>query len=78
MYKTDDDLGKNDRVVLLYSDGFSQVQEMITQIREVFITTLDELTWMDAETKKKAEQKASEKTSFDLFYNPIVESGNLN
>ncbi|KAM8805174.1 NEP protein, partial [Eudromia elegans] len=34
------------------------VQEMIADIREVFIKTLDELTWMDVETKKKAEQKA--------------------
>uniref|UniRef100_A0A8B9SBY3 Neprilysin n=1 Tax=Apteryx owenii TaxID=8824 RepID=A0A8B9SBY3_APTOW len=35
------------------------VQEMIADIREVFIKTLDELTWMDVETKKKAEQKAT-------------------
>ncbi|XP_060098351.1 neprilysin [Heteronotia binoei] len=34
------------------------VQDMITQIREVFIKTLDELSWMDAETKKRAEEKA--------------------
>ncbi|XP_053165576.1 neprilysin [Hemicordylus capensis] len=34
------------------------VQDMITQIREVFIGTLDDLPWMDAETKKKAEEKA--------------------
>ncbi|XP_070609574.1 neprilysin [Erythrolamprus reginae] len=34
------------------------VQEMITQIREVFIKILEELSWMDADTKKKAEQKA--------------------
>uniref|UniRef100_A0A8C5RQ17 Neprilysin n=1 Tax=Laticauda laticaudata TaxID=8630 RepID=A0A8C5RQ17_LATLA len=34
------------------------VQEMITQIREVFIKTLEELSWMDAETKQKAEEKA--------------------
>ncbi|XP_039343212.1 neprilysin isoform X2 [Mauremys reevesii] len=40
-------------------DSKHVVQEMITQIREVFITTLNELTWMDAETKKKAEQKAT-------------------
>lgn len=36
---------------------------MIAQIREVFIQTLDDLTWMDAETKKKAEEKV--KTSQD-------------
>lgn len=30
---------------------------MIAQIREVFVETLDDLTWMDAETKKKAEEK---------------------
>ncbi|KAM6127447.1 LOW QUALITY PROTEIN: neprilysin [Phoenicopterus ruber ruber] len=34
------------------------VEEMIADIRDVFIKTLDELTWMDAE-KKKAEQKAT-------------------
>ncbi|XP_077204749.1 neprilysin [Paroedura picta] len=34
------------------------VQDMITQIREVFIKTLDDLSWMDAETKKRAEEKA--------------------
>ncbi|XP_053246298.1 neprilysin isoform X1 [Podarcis raffonei] len=39
-------------------DSKHVVQEMITQIREVFIQTLDELNWMDAETKKKAEEKA--------------------
>ncbi|XP_055452721.1 neprilysin isoform X2 [Psammomys obesus] len=34
------------------------VEDLIAQIREVFINTLDDLTWMDAETKKKAEEKA--------------------
>lgn len=32
---------------------------MIADIRDVFIKTLDELPWMDAETKKRAEQKVS-------------------
>lgn len=35
---------------------------MIAQIREVFIQTLDDLTWMDAETKKKAEEKVKSMT----------------
>ncbi|OXB73430.1 UNVERIFIED_CONTAM: hypothetical protein H355_015158 [Colinus virginianus] len=39
-------------------NAFRKVEEMIADIRSVFIETLDELTWMDAETKKKAEQKA--------------------
>ncbi|EPY78363.1 neprilysin [Camelus ferus] len=34
------------------------VEDLIAQIRKVFIQTLDDLTWMDAETKKKAEEKA--------------------
>ncbi|TEA41430.1 hypothetical protein DBR06_SOUSAS37910006 [Sousa chinensis] len=34
------------------------VEDLIAQIREVFIQTLDDLTWMDAETKKRAEEKA--------------------
>ncbi|NXQ97662.1 NEP protein, partial [Sagittarius serpentarius] len=40
-------------------DSKHMVEEMIADIRDVFIKTLDELTWMDAETKKKAEQKAT-------------------
>ncbi|XP_009940685.2 neprilysin isoform X3 [Opisthocomus hoazin] len=39
-------------------DSKHVVEEMIADIRDIFIKTLDELTWMDAETKKKAEQKA--------------------
>ncbi|XP_015727680.1 neprilysin [Coturnix japonica] len=39
-------------------DSKHVVEEMIADIRSVFIKTLDELTWMDAETKKKAEEKA--------------------
>ncbi|MBN3322052.1 NEP protein, partial [Atractosteus spatula] len=34
------------------------VEEMIDEIREVFINTLDDLQWMDEETKRKAEEKA--------------------
>lgn len=33
------------------------MEEMIKGIREVFISNLDDLTWMDAETKKAAEEK---------------------
>ncbi|XP_009078960.1 PREDICTED: neprilysin, partial [Acanthisitta chloris] len=40
-------------------DSKHVVEEMIADIREVFIQTLDELPWMDAETKKRAEQKAT-------------------
>ncbi|NXJ76469.1 NEP protein, partial [Trogon melanurus] len=40
-------------------DSKHVVEEMIADIRDVFIKTLDELAWMDAETKKKAEQKAT-------------------
>ncbi|XP_078420460.1 neprilysin-like [Cetorhinus maximus] len=35
-----------------------KVEELIEQIREVFIQNLHELSWMDTETKKKAEEKA--------------------
>nr|XP_032643295.1 neprilysin isoform X2 [Chelonoidis abingdonii] len=52
------------------------VQEMITQIREVFITTLDELTWMDAETKKKAEQKATAITERIGYPDDIITDNN--
>lgn len=40
-------------------DSKHVVEEMIADIRGVFIKTLDELPWMDAETKKRAEQKAT-------------------
>ncbi|XP_013866571.1 neprilysin isoform X3 [Austrofundulus limnaeus] len=35
-----------------------EMEEMIKEIREVFVSNLDDLTWMDAETKKAAEKKA--------------------
>lgn len=38
-----------------------EVEDLIAQIREVFIQTLDDLTWMDAETKKRAEEKVKSK-----------------
>ncbi|OWK52337.1 Neprilysin [Lonchura striata] len=40
-------------------NAFRKVEEMIADIRDVFIKTLDELPWMDAVTKKRAEQKAT-------------------
>lgn len=36
---------------------FAQMDEMITNIREVFVSNLDDLAWMDVETKKAAEEK---------------------
>lgn len=35
------------------------MDEMITNIREVFVSNLDDLAWMDAETKKAAEEKVT-------------------
>uniref|UniRef100_A0A8C6WL35 Neprilysin n=1 Tax=Neogobius melanostomus TaxID=47308 RepID=A0A8C6WL35_9GOBI len=48
---------------LYVQEAFSEkskelMQEMIKDIREVFISNLDDLTWMDAQTKKAAEEKA--------------------
>nr|XP_029529921.1 neprilysin-like [Oncorhynchus nerka] len=37
---------------------FRFMEEMISVIREVFISNLDHLRWMDVETKKAAEEKA--------------------
>lgn len=39
-------------------DSKHVVEDLIAQIREVFVQTLDDLPWMDAETKKRAEEKA--------------------
>lgn len=33
------------------------MEDMIKDIREVFISNLEDLTWMDADTKKAAEEK---------------------
>lgn len=35
----------------------SQVRELIHKVRAVFVETLDELGWMDEESKKKAQEK---------------------
>uniref|UniRef100_A0A672YXG9 Neprilysin n=1 Tax=Sphaeramia orbicularis TaxID=375764 RepID=A0A672YXG9_9TELE len=48
---------------LYVQEAFSEkskelMEEMIKDIREVFISNLDDLAWMDAETKKAAEEKA--------------------
>ncbi|XP_072320254.1 neprilysin-like isoform X2 [Eucyclogobius newberryi] len=48
---------------LYVQEAFSEkskelMQEMIKDIREVFISNLDDLTWMDTQTKKAAEEKA--------------------
>uniref|UniRef100_A0A3B5M6J5 Neprilysin n=1 Tax=Xiphophorus couchianus TaxID=32473 RepID=A0A3B5M6J5_9TELE len=48
---------------LYVQEAFSEkskelMEEMIKDIREVFISNLDDLSWMDEETKKAAEEKA--------------------
>ncbi|XP_038149405.1 neprilysin-like isoform X1 [Cyprinodon tularosa] len=48
---------------LYVQEAFSEkskelMEEMIKDIREVFISNLDDLAWMDADTKKAAEEKA--------------------
>uniref|UniRef100_A0A4W6BZV8 Neprilysin n=1 Tax=Lates calcarifer TaxID=8187 RepID=A0A4W6BZV8_LATCA len=45
---------------LYVQEAFSEKSKelMIKDIREVFISNLNDLTWMDAETKKAAEEKA--------------------
>uniref|UniRef100_A0A8C6T4N1 Neprilysin n=1 Tax=Neogobius melanostomus TaxID=47308 RepID=A0A8C6T4N1_9GOBI len=45
---------------LYVQEAFSEKSKelMIKDIREVFISNLDDLTWMDAQTKKAAEEKA--------------------
>ncbi|KAI4876843.1 hypothetical protein NFI96_016975 [Prochilodus magdalenae] len=39
-------------------DSKEMMDEMIVNIREVFVSNLHDLTWMDGETKKAAEEKA--------------------
>lgn len=46
--------------------------EMIKDIREVFISNLDDLTWMDAPTKKAAEEKVLVIRKCLVFYCIIV------
>lgn len=44
-----------------------KMEEMIKDIREVFISSLKELPWMDAVTKKAAEEKVSETIYIYIF-----------
>nr|XP_034349315.1 membrane metallo-endopeptidase-like 1 isoform X3 [Arvicanthis niloticus] len=39
-------------------DSKSTVRELIEKVRSVFVDNLDELNWMDEESKKKAQEKA--------------------
>ncbi|KAL1776596.1 membrane metallo-endopeptidase-like 1 isoform X1 [Sigmodon hispidus] len=39
-------------------DSKDMVKELIDKVRSVFVDTLDELNWMDEESKKKAQEKA--------------------
>uniref|UniRef100_A0A8C1VHQ5 Neprilysin n=1 Tax=Cyprinus carpio TaxID=7962 RepID=A0A8C1VHQ5_CYPCA len=48
-------------------DRKDMMDEMITNIREVFVSNLDDLAWMDAETKKAAEEKV--RHIFNSIYN---------
>uniref|UniRef100_A0A8C1VE93 Neprilysin n=1 Tax=Cyprinus carpio TaxID=7962 RepID=A0A8C1VE93_CYPCA len=52
-------------------DRKDMMDEMITNIREVFVSNLDDLAWMDAETKKAAEEKVRHifNSMFQLSYN---------
>lgn len=60
-----------------------QMEEMIREIREVFINNLQELTWMDEETKKAAEEKVlcilkTEHSPNLIVLKPRVEQKDLN
>ncbi len=50
------------------------MEAMIADIREVFISNLDDLTWMDAETKKAAEEKVSVIINCIIIYYIIFSS----
>ncbi|XP_029471165.1 neprilysin isoform X2 [Rhinatrema bivittatum] len=54
------------------------VEDMIKQIRDVFIHTLEDLSWMDAETKIKAEQKARAIRERIGYPNDIMDDNKLN
>uniref|UniRef100_A0A3Q3B939 Neprilysin n=1 Tax=Kryptolebias marmoratus TaxID=37003 RepID=A0A3Q3B939_KRYMA len=55
---------------LYVQEAFSEKSKelMIKDIREVFVSNLDDLTWMDAETKKAAEKKVKNQAKIK-FYN---------
>lgn len=48
------------------------MEEMITDIREVFISNLDDLAWMDVETKKAAEEKVLVKVKHCLLHCTVL------
>ncbi|XP_030071979.1 neprilysin [Microcaecilia unicolor] len=54
------------------------VEDMIKQIRDVFIHTLEDLSWMDVETKRKAEQKATAIRERIGYSSDIMDDNKLN
>ncbi|XP_033953697.1 neprilysin-like isoform X3 [Pseudochaenichthys georgianus] len=68
---------------LYVQEAFSEkskelMEEMIKDIREVFISNLYDLTWMDAETKKAAEEKARAIRGRIGYSDDIRDDGYLN
>lgn len=53
-----------------YILSLAQMDEMIAGIREVFVNNLQDLSWMDDETRKSAE----EKVSFNLISGTVTTS----
>ncbi|XP_008051858.1 membrane metallo-endopeptidase-like 1 [Carlito syrichta] len=57
-------------------DSKTMVQELINKVRAVFVETLDELSWMDKESKRKAQEKAMNIQEQIGYPDYILEEGN--
>uniref|UniRef100_A0A8C6FAH4 Membrane metalloendopeptidase like 1 n=1 Tax=Monodon monoceros TaxID=40151 RepID=A0A8C6FAH4_MONMO len=57
-------------------DSKNMVRELIDQLRAVFVETLDELSWMDESSKKKAQEKAMSIREQVGYPDYILEEGN--
>lgn len=47
-----------------------QVRELIDKVRAVFVESLDELSWMDTASKKKAQEKVGGHCSAEVWALP--------
>ncbi|XP_044798820.1 membrane metallo-endopeptidase-like 1 isoform X4 [Bubalus bubalis] len=56
--------------------SYRKVKELIDKVRAVFVDTLDELSWMDESSKKKAQEKAMNIREQIGYPDYILEEGN--
>lgn len=64
-------------LIFILLNFISQVQQMLLEIKEAFVQRVNELSWMDRETKLATLNKSKYMTSFIGFPEWLFESGAL-